>query len=65
MVTDAKCTEKMQFIFIGCSSSDESRLNGDEGLRGASEVYSHLMQIYFKTPQALFHITTLLHFTVS
>ena len=28
-------------------------------------VYSHLMQIYFKTPQDLFHITTLFHFAVS
>ena len=30
-----------------------------------SKVYSHLMQIYFKNPQALFHITTLFHFAVS
>ena len=38
MVTDAKRTEKMQhFFFIRCSSSDESRLDGDEGLRGACE----------------------------
>ena len=65
MVTDAERTDKMQFFFIRCSSSDESRLNGDEGLRGACEVYSHLMQIYFKNPQALFHITTLFHFAVS
>ena len=32
MVTDAERTEK-----IRCSSSDESRLDGDEGLRGACE----------------------------
>ena len=25
----------------------------------------HLMQIYFKTPHALFHITTLFHFAIS
>ena len=38
MVTDAKQTEQMQhFFFIRCSSSDESRLDGDEGLRGACE----------------------------
>ena len=37
MVTDAERTEKMQHFFIRCSSSDESRLDGDEGLRGACE----------------------------
>ena len=37
MVTDAERTEKMQHFFILCSSSDESRLDGDEGLRGACE----------------------------
>ena len=37
MVTDAERTEKMQHFFIRCSSSDKSRLDGDEGLRGACE----------------------------
>ena len=38
MVRDAERTEKTQhFVFIWCSSSDESRLDGDEGLRGACE----------------------------
>ena len=38
MVTDAERTEKnATFFFIRCSSSDESRLDGDEGLRGACE----------------------------
>ena len=37
MVTDAERTEKMQHFFIRCSSIDESRLDGDEGLRGACE----------------------------
>ena len=37
MVTDAERTEKMQHFFTRCSSSDESRLDGDEGLRGSYE----------------------------
>ena len=37
MVTDAERTEKMQHFFIRCSSSEESRLDGDEGLCGACE----------------------------
>ena len=37
MVTDAERIEKMHYFFIRCSSSDESRLDGDEGLHGACE----------------------------
>ena len=33
-ITDAERTEKMQKRFIRCSSGDESRLGGDDGLRG-------------------------------
>ena len=33
-VTDAKRTEKMQKMFILCSSGDESCLLGDDSLRG-------------------------------
>ena len=31
---DAEQTEQMQKLFIWCSSSDKSRLGGDESLRG-------------------------------
>ena len=37
MVTDAERIEKMQHFFIRCSSSDESRIDGNEGLHGACE----------------------------
>ena len=38
MVTDAEWTEKkMQKMFIRCSSGGESRLGGDEGLRGTCQ----------------------------
>ena len=33
-VTGAERTEKMQKLLIQCSSGGESRLGGDEGLRG-------------------------------
>ena len=38
---------------------------GQNGYYLTRNSYSHLMQIYFKNPQALFHITTLFHFAVS
>ena len=37
MVMDVERIEKMQHFFIPCSSSDESRIDGDEGLCGACE----------------------------
>ena len=33
-INGAERTEKMQKLFIRCSCGDESRLGGDEGLRG-------------------------------
>ena len=56
MVTDAERTEINATFFIRCSSSDESRLDGDEGLRGAceelikctsNEYWSFQFQTYF------------------
>ena len=50
MVTDAERTEKnVTFFFIRCSSSDESRLDGDEGLRGACEELIKRMSIAYLT----------------
>ena len=47
--TDAEWTEKIQKLLIRCSSGGESRLGGDEGLRGTCKEHIKRMSNAYVT----------------